>query len=398
MPSRYLVSPSEYDDIGAVLSEFGQGFEFDACSWEDLCRPRVIRGYEVVYLNCARQFEDAAFRARLAPVLRDFVNDGGTVYASDWALTVVCEAFPGRLGIDLGGEDGDFSCLVGDRGLQEFLGRDMNIHFDMPAWAMLQEIHPDVRVYVEARDLRRTSPRELRLPVVAGFQHGGGHVLATSFHNEHQLSARERRLLKFLALQPALAQRAHATSQIVRGRDAKVGAEFMETVNRGRFSEPMRFEGDGSPLLVFLNWQATARLRLIVQGPNGQILLDRVSESAPLGGELTGFGRGMIECRVEGVDVPYDNFPFVVTVATAKAAAPPPPPPPVRSGAGSAAPTPQPLVSPRLPPGVPPPPPPPPARPPAASTTASPKQPSAPSGQATRMPPPPPPPPPPRRN
>ena len=117
MPSRYLVSPSEYDDIGAVLSEFGQGFEFDACSWEDLCRARVIRGYEVVYLNCARQFEDAAFRARLAPVLREFVNDGGTVYASDWALTVVCEAFPGRLGINLVGKDGDFSCLVGDRGL-----------------------------------------------------------------------------------------------------------------------------------------------------------------------------------------------------------------------------------------------------------------------------------------
>ena len=161
MNHRYLVSPSEYDDIGAVLREFGRGFEYDSCEWANLCDWTFLRNYEVIYLNCAQVFEQADYRARLAPALREFVDRGGTLYASDLALTVVCEAFPGRLGIDLGGEEGDFACVVNDRGLKEFLGNEMSVHFDMPAWAMLQELHHDVRVFIEARDLRRTNPREL---------------------------------------------------------------------------------------------------------------------------------------------------------------------------------------------------------------------------------------------
>jgi hypothetical protein len=332
MNRRYLVSPSEYDDIGAVLREFGKGFEYDSCEWENLCDWTFLRNYEVVYLNCAQVFEQADYRARLAPALREFVDRGGTLYASDWALTVVCEAFPGRLGIDLGGEEGDFACVVNDRGLKEFLGNEMSIHFDMPAWAMLQELHHDVRVFIEARDLRRTNPRELRLPVVAGFESGDGHVLATSFHNEQQLSERERRLLRFLALRPALAGKAHATSALMKERNARVEAEFIETVDRGRFSTVMRFPSDGRPLLAMLNWQGDAELRLCVQGPDGRMMIDRISSSTPFGGEVVGAGHGVVECRVEGVRIPHDNFPFVLTFATAQQAAPPPPPPPRPSG------------------------------------------------------------------
>jgi hypothetical protein len=74
MNHRYLVSPSEYDDIGAVLREFGRGFEYDSCEWENLCDWTFLRNYEVVYLNCAQVFEQADYRGRLAPALREFVD------------------------------------------------------------------------------------------------------------------------------------------------------------------------------------------------------------------------------------------------------------------------------------------------------------------------------------
>lgn len=389
MNTRYLVSPAEYDDIGAVLREFGRGFEFSVCEWEDLCDWKFLRNFEVVYLNCARIFEKSDYRARLAPAVREFVDRGGTLYASDWALTVVSEAFPGRMAIDPAGEPGDLECLVGDRGLKEFLGNEMSVHFDLPAWAMLQEIHPDVRVYVEARDLRRGNPSELRLPVVAGFESGDGHVLATSFHNEHQLSERERRLLRFLALRPALAGKAHATSTLIKDRNARVEAEFIETVNQGDVSSTMTFQSNGSPLLALLNWQGEATLRLCVQGPDGRAILDRVSDVAPLGGEIVGAGAGVIECRVEGVRVPHENFPFVLTFATAqKAAAPPPPPPPGR-GSGAVV---TPPANAKLPFALPPPPPPPPMTQPCST---QPNRSLGASVSPRQVPPPPPPPPPP---
>ena len=395
MNTRYLVSPAEYDDIGAVLREFGHGFEFSVCEWEDLCDWRFLRSFEVVYLNCARIFEKSEYRARLAPAVREFVDRGGTLYASDWALTVVSEAFPGRLGIDPAGETGDLRCLVGDRGLREFLGNEMSVHFDLPAWVMLHEIHPDVRVYVEAKDLRRRNPRELGLPVVAGFESGDGHVLATSFHNEHQLSERERRLLRFLALRPALAGKAHATSALIKDRNACVEAEFIETVNQGHISPTMTFQSNGSPLLALLNWQGDATLRLSVQGPNGRAILDSASDLAPLGGEIVGAGVGVIECRVEGVRVPHPNFPFVLTFASAqRAATPPPPPPPGRASSEVVTAS----ANTKLPFALPPPPPPPPPLTQPRSTQPRSTQPSRSSGASVsprQVPPPPPPPPPP---
>lgn len=83
MTNRILVSPPDYDDIGAVLRDFGRGYEFDTRDWTDLCRPSLLRQYDVVYLNCSQEFQDSEYLLSLTPALREFVEEGGTLYASD---------------------------------------------------------------------------------------------------------------------------------------------------------------------------------------------------------------------------------------------------------------------------------------------------------------------------
>ncbi|HEX7446368.1 MAG TPA: hypothetical protein VF306_02420 [Pirellulales bacterium] len=56
------------------------------------------------------------------------------------------------------------------------------------------------------------------MPIVVGFRHGDGHVLCTSFHNKAQVYEQERRLLRFLVLQPILARAATEANQAVSAR------------------------------------------------------------------------------------------------------------------------------------------------------------------------------------
>lgn len=260
---------------------------------------------------------------------------------------------------------------------------------------MLLGIDSSVRVYAEAGSLFRVDDELKRLPLVAGFTHGKGHVLATSFHNEKQLSERERKLLRFLALQPVMAGTAHATSQVVAQRSGQVRAEFTETVDSGRHSTPMRCDTQKLPLLVALSWKGEATLRITAKTLDGRTVIDKASSASPFVSEIGRVDADVLEFTVQGERVPHDRFPFVLTVAiTSAGTVPPPLPPPSPSKKISAAP--QLLAAPR--PLTPPPPPPPPPLPPPPRAPAGPPRGTTsplPPAPPRRMPPPPPPPPPP---
>lgn len=329
---KFLVSPPDYDDIGSILDSFGAGWNYDTCTWDELVHAKNWIDREAVYLNCSGQLTAASYLAKLTPILRKYVEDGGTVYASDWALTAVKEAFPSFLfELDNSGLAGTFPCSVADSGLREMLGSGIQINFDLDSWVMLDDVSRQVRLYVEAENLTCKSDACRRLPVVVGFQHGAGHVLATSFHNEKQLSDREKRLLRFLALQPALAKTASSSSTALSMRDCKLGIEVMETIDQGMKSAPVRFESEGKPLLFVLNWQGDAELRLTIYDESGSVSQERVTNKAPLIAEVANARKGTWSCDVTGTKVPHRNYPYVLTIASANVAKKPPPPPRRRS-------------------------------------------------------------------
>lgn len=309
---RFLVSPWGFDNISEVLKKLGPGFEHETISWRSLKSHEAVVRCDVLFVNCAFRFV-LGYGKKVAPALRRFVEQGGTLYASDWAVAGVQAAFPEMVEYDMEGKSGRIPCTVVDRGLQEIVGKKLDIHFDTSWWRMTK-VNSAVRVYLEAAIEK--GPHQ-RLPIIVGFKYGRGNVLCTGFHNKAQVSEQESRLLRFLILQPILARAAADTAQVIQGQQSGPGKEIFGTVDRGKVSQPFVFEAETVVgLLCYVNWSGAGVLRLTVKDPVGKVHFERETDRPPLGCEISRTVAGRWTFQVTAVNVPFDNFPYVLTVAS----------------------------------------------------------------------------------
>lgn len=126
---RFLVSPWGFDNIGQVLTRMGPGFGYEKIGWGQIKSLEATSGCDVLFVNCAMRFM-FGYGRRAAPTLRRFVEQGGVLYASDWAVAGIQAAFPEMVEYDMHGDKGQMPCTVVDRGLQEIVGKKLDIHFD----------------------------------------------------------------------------------------------------------------------------------------------------------------------------------------------------------------------------------------------------------------------------
>lgn len=301
---QYLVTPRGYDNIGAVLVSLGDGFVHREIQWDDIARG-IPNGCKVLFVNCcSSKIDPEAARA-----VRDFVAAGGSLYASDWAGDVVEQAFPGILEFDQCGEEDTIDCEVVDAGLQEIIGTYLPIHFDLDGWWRVVAWSNGVRVYVATADEG--------MPVVVGFSHGRGHVIYTSFHNEAQVSEQENELLRFLVLRPILAQAAAAAAQTAQALQCVPGKEIIATIGRKAQSALYTYDATGAEGLLFvLSWTEAGALRLVVTDPSGKVAHQADGSKSPLRFEATPAAAGRWTCQIDAINVPHDNFPYVLTLAT----------------------------------------------------------------------------------
>lgn len=190
---KVYVTGSGFDDIGEVLSSMGVEFEpFDGsfdCS--------------LLFLNCGTS--DTIDTLQLA----EFVREGGCVYASDRADTYIAEAFPGVF--EFGGRtgrSGQVSANVIDPELKSVLGDQIDIEFDMGAWATLRNGTAESLI---------TSAEGSQLagqPLMAYAEYGNGAIFFTSFHNKVQTSDSEKHLLQLLVVKQFSAK-SHASFEQV---------------------------------------------------------------------------------------------------------------------------------------------------------------------------------------
>lgn len=311
---QFFVSPSSFDNIGAVLRGLGDGFAHEVLRWGELKSWRAAAPHDVLFLNCALRF-GFGYAKKVAGTIGGFVAAGGTLYASDWAMVAVQAAFPTMIELDSQGAKGATDCDVVDRGLQEMIGKRIDIEFDMASWRRIVRVDSSVRVYLAATG-GGSAKAARAMPIVVGFRHGDGHVLCTSFHNKAQVSEQERRLLRFLVLQPILARAAGEATQAVSARQFQPGEQIYATIDPGQTSPPFVFDAAaGQSLLYFLNWTGAARLRLTIRDPSGNVHFDKTGDRPPLGCEVARGAMGRWSCQIAAVDVPHGNFPFVLTLA-----------------------------------------------------------------------------------
>ena len=198
-PPPIMITPKGYDDVNSVLQRLGGSLantrQLAENEMVQLGKPAFLSGVDHLFFNC---HESIQVNSASITVIRDFVNNGGTLYASDWASSVVEAAFGYLAKFSArAGAQGIVQARVSDPYLAQRLGNSIPIKFDMAKWVLIKKFPTSADVYIMDVD---------RKPLAVGFRVGRGRVVFTSFHHHAQQvgsqSAVENALLERLVTLP----------------------------------------------------------------------------------------------------------------------------------------------------------------------------------------------------
>ena len=168
------VSSSHYDNIGEVLSEMGLSY----------------RGIDP-QLSCDLLFLNCGTSDPIDPgTLRRFVENGGILYASDFAIDYIDRAFPGFLRWRDDTDACHATAFIEDREIAMMMGRKVSIFFDLSIWRMVTSHKGEVLMTADIPNQGR------QVPIMVRFKVGKGYIFYTSFHNHKSVGQQEKSLLK----------------------------------------------------------------------------------------------------------------------------------------------------------------------------------------------------------
>src|SRR5206468_1367774 len=120
-----------------LLQTLGEGYQYKTVDEATLNDPAECKKYNAIFLTCAQADggEGAAGRPAappgLAASLKEFVTQGGTLYASDLRYDILKAAFPEFVDHKavVQGEQQSIVASVVAPDLREVLGNEMPLHF-----------------------------------------------------------------------------------------------------------------------------------------------------------------------------------------------------------------------------------------------------------------------------
>jgi hypothetical protein len=333
---RLAVTPeqAEYDDMGRLLTTLGDGYQFTRFPFDDLLNAERVGEFDVIFITCSgypatwlleatgdvrRDMQlfrnnDAVF-LKAKDVLREYVKNGGTLYASDLHHGLVSICFPEFFdGVGLmPGAPQKLKAQVVDERLRELIGPEIELEFDQEQWFPADFLGEDVTVYLKG-NYETTLGQRQEAALLVKFPFGSGTVIFTSFHNEVQNSQAEIKLLKYLVFSAVT---------------ANVDSEVTRTMQAGGFSPRKKSLLDVSAeedavsavyqnasvadLQFVLGFQDQgARLKLSVIGPNGEAFEKEGSSTLTI--DVSDAAPGAWTYTITALEVPSENFPFTITV------------------------------------------------------------------------------------
>jgi hypothetical protein len=212
-------------------------------------------------------------------------------------------------------DDQIVEAIVEDSGLREVLGVPrLSLAFNAPEWEPARFLG-DVTVLLRG-DYRTVLNTKFETPLLVKFREGQGTVIFTSFHNEAQNSEQEEALLRYLVFTAVTAKEvSNADDTMLKGGFSPVkknqinhmagNASITRNYNH-KASTPLRFA------LIFSGKEV--RLRLTLVAPGGQKYTKEVDSTLIV--ETSGAAPGEWSYTVEAVKVPYENFPFSVSIGS----------------------------------------------------------------------------------
>lgn len=341
---QLAVTPPQYDDVGRLLDALGAGYRHQTISFEDLLDPKKLRQYDVVFLTCRdirktwlnpaapekeRLTAEAAAARRetvkkrvqdLKTSLCDYVGQGGTLYASDWQFDALAVAFPDmvdRAKIAAGAAQTVTADVV-DPGLRRRLGATIELNFDKAGWQPAAFKGEKLLTYLEGRFKDDTKQaNELTGALLVQFPFERGNVIFTSFHNEAQNSETERELLRYLVFATVTARLEAGVQQtMIRGGFSPVERNLLSASPKEQAVAQTYECRSTQPLQFVLGFEPRgAELRLSVVAPDGARREESGTSTFTIG--MPG-APGQWKYTVTPLKVPYQNFPFTLTVGEKK--------------------------------------------------------------------------------
>lgn len=218
---HFAVVTGTFDSIDNVLTQVGipeqVSYDNNHTGWVRYAQtdpllgsPSELAKYNAVLINCGSDETGADNTSPLLTNLRNFVSNGGTLYASDWAYVFIEAGWPEY--IDFFGDDnlagsaregfsGTINGTVKGPLLTALPKSTINITFDLDAWVMIDKT-PEVagKAVTVLISGPRPSGDGTEYPLMVQFPSGNGKVVYTSFHNEAQATQDMVDVLKLIAL------------------------------------------------------------------------------------------------------------------------------------------------------------------------------------------------------
>lgn len=212
---KIAVVAGEYDSIEHILSDLDLEYDmFGPATYRDLIYDSArMAEYDIIFFNCGMPFSWLESRSLVASNLANFVADGGSVYASDWAHLLIEAAWPDK--IDFFGDDTLFPDPTTSLDLTDsaYVGRAINLHaevldeimimalgsaiadigYDLDAWVVPMSVGSGASVMIRGDaptwDITTGVPASTynNVPLAVQFA-PGGRVIYTTFHNELQMT------------------------------------------------------------------------------------------------------------------------------------------------------------------------------------------------------------------
>ncbi len=337
---RLAVSRKQFDDMGKLLRQLGPGYGYDDLREDDLSNPDKLKNYDVIFLTCSPTDYSIIGRNE---ALRRFVEQGGTLYASDLRLDAL--RGPGAFAeyydkpADRPGHpDQRVTAKIIDPGMREALlnadikneasrkaieNGEIKLLFESPDWRPAAFVKDKMTVYLRGSYQARGGFVD-DAPLLAKFTCGKGSVIFTSFHNAKQLDEVAENLLKYLVFRVATARvEAEMMARLTEKGDLSPSRPSLVTASNDRPSvtkkHTVQKAGRVQFALAFNPGQhegKTAKLRLTVRGPDGKVA--RADDTASFTIEIPNAAVGEWTYTVTAVEGTHENFPFAVAVAEQK--------------------------------------------------------------------------------
>jgi hypothetical protein len=331
------------------------GYETTILSNANLLSPDLRKRFDVLFLACSPinpKVDTPDVIRDTGTRLRQFVEEGGTLYASDWRIEYLKPAFafgefvdPNTVVHGVQGRKGTVIAKVLDPGLREALGPEVQkthevpMTFDLDEWKVAAFKPDKVTTYMTGKYLgidMRTREGLLLVkfspPKRTGATVDPGTVIFTSFHNAKQSAVAEK-LLKYLVFHALTAKvESESRSKIEKegyvpispypkqesGFESK-GSSLVSSSSDDELSLKRKFKNERRRKLMFsvsFNPQKDVEIRLRLKGPDGKVCEGKMAAS--FGIQLKDALPGDWEYEVTAIGLSDPSFPFTVTVSEAK--------------------------------------------------------------------------------